>query len=522
MPPDSNSEHSPTPCILAQPTNVQFAPVGKPKPTTGYARSMNTKTDADLQDRTPGVENRSRTTEAATAESLGEDTPVQYYSRSELPQREVALHRFSPKRKSTLIAISLLTALALTVATTVINVRTLNDMQTRPGEPRQAYESRMERLADSATTKGILMATGTAAALLVIIFIMLRAGPRIVALEFWIRRMGAGDLSHSVTPRGNDEITELAYDLEVLRRQSVRAQRLDLVQELSDDLQGKNQELEQVLEALHTTQDQVVSRQKLAELGELTAGVAHEIRNPLNLIQNFARTSTEMMTELQETVTELEGPPNEEQKALLEELTGELSGNMARIRQHGDRADRIVQDMLAMGRASQGHYQTVNLNHLVEDHAMLAYHSARSRDSEFNMKIITEYDVNAGDVHVVSEDIGRVILNLVSNACYATAERNAAEKGHEPAMWLTTTRVGDTVEIRVRDNGMGMPEEVMEKIFNPFFTTKPTDRGTGLGLSLSNDIVREHGGSITPESAPGKYAQMTVRIPAAPQGRDGA
>ena len=357
---------------------------------------------------------------------------------------------------------------------------------------------------------------------MVTVFIIIRAGPRIVALEFWIRRMGAGDLNYSVQPTGNDEITEIAYDLEVLRRQSVRAQRLDMVQQLSEDLQGKNEELEEVLEELHTTQDQVISRQKLAELGELTAGVAHEIRNPLNFIQNFARTSQEMMEELEETVTGLKGPPGPEQAALIRELTEELSENMQRMRQHGDRANRIIQDMLAMGRNTKGNYHTVNINELVEDHAMLAYHSARSHDPEFNMKIVRQLAPDTGQANVVSEDIGRVILNLVGNACYATAERSRSDPGHQPTMWLTTIRDGDAVEIRVRDNGNGITEEVMEKIFNPFFTTKPTERGTGLGLSLSNDIVREHGGTILPESRPGEYAEFTVRIPTTPQSRQKA
>ena len=354
-------------------------------------------------------------------------------------------------------------------------------------------------------------------------YIMVRAGPRIVALEFWIRRMGAGDLTYWVRPSGNDEITEIAYDLEVLRRRQVRAQQLDLVQELSDDLLNKNEELSTVLDELHLMQDQVVSRQKLAELGALTAGVAHEIRNPLNLIQNFAQSSEEMMQELQETLAGLDGPPGPEQADLIGELTVDLSSNMQRIRQHGDRANRIITDMLAMGRSAGGKYHVVKINELVEDHAMLAYHSARSHDQAFNMTIVRDLDPGAGEVNIVPEDIGRVILNLVGNACYATAERSSLEPGNEPTMWLSTARYGDIVEIRVRDNGNGIPEDIMEKIFNPFFTTKPPDQGTGLGLSLSNDIVREHSGSITPESKPGEYAQFTVRIPdSPPSGRNTA
>ena len=449
-----------------------------------------------------------------------EDGPVQYYGRSVLPQREVALHQFSFRRKSTLIAMSLLLALAL-IGAGIFSVRdTFDQLEQQAEDNPERFAHLAQDIMDDAWKRTVALFVGATAALMVTVFIIVRAGPRIVALEFWIRRMGAGDLTYRVRPAGNDEITELAYDLEVLRRQSVRAQRLDLAQELSDDLQNKNQELENVLGELHNTQDQVISRQKLAELGELTAGVAHEIRNPLNLIQNFARTSGEMMTELREVVEGIEGPPDQDQTGLMNELVQELSENMERIQNHGGRANRIVQDMLAMGRGTKGNFQTVDINELVEDHAMLAYHSARSHDPEFNLRIIREFDPEAGKVNLVSEDMGRVILNLVGNACYATAERSRSETGHQPTMWLSTARAEGTVEIQIKDNGNGMSEEVIEKIFNPFFTTKPTDRGTGLGLSLSNDIVREHGGTITPESEPGKYARFTVRIPAKPQDRE--
>ena len=443
-------------------------------------------------------------------------TPLQYYGRSQLPRREVALHRFSPKRKSTLLAISLIAAMTLIITGAVSSTVSLSQLDTQGHGNPEAFAKRVDEAINSTKFKIIALAAGAAGALMVTVFII-RAGPRIVALEFWIRRMGAGDLTYLVEPSGNDEITEIAYDLEVLRRQSTRAQRLDLVQELSDDLQGKNDELEKVLEELHNTQDQMVSRQKLAELGELTAGVAHEIRNPLNLIQNFARTSNDMMKEVNQTLEELDGPPTQEQTEILAELTGELTENMGRMRQHSDRANRIIQDMLAMGRTTKGNYVRVNINELVDDHTMLAYHAARSQDPQFNMQIIKNLAQDAGHVEAVSEDIGRVILNLVGNACYATGERTKADPDHQPTMWLSTTRDQGNVVITVRDNGNGIPEDVMGKIFNPFFTTKPTDKGIGLGLSLSGDIVREHGGSIVPESQPGEYAQFTVRIPASPR-----
>ena len=442
-----------------------------------------------------------------------ETTPVQYYSRSELPQREVALHRFSFKRKSTIIALSLLMALVLLIATAASATSGLNRLENQLD--RSAV--RAQDTISNARTLTLVLAAGAFIAFSLTVFLIVRIGPRIVALEFWIRRMGAGDLAYSVAPSGSDEITELMYDMEVLRRQVVRAQRLDLVQQLSDDLQEKNTELESVLTELHTTQDQMISRQKLAELGELTAGVAHEIRNPLNLVQNFARTSDSMMTELKEVIDELEGPPDEDQAEEIEELMQELTENMLRIQQHSDRANRIIQDMLAMGRSATGQYQAVQLNNLVEDHAMLAYHSARSHNPEFNMRILREYDPDAGEVQVISEDIGRVILNLVGNACYATAERGKDDTDYQPTMWLTTIRYGNEIEFRVRDNGNGIPGDVLSKIFNPFFTTKPTDQGTGLGLSLSNDIVQAHGGSILPDTILGEYAQFSVRIPVSPR-----
>ncbi len=249
-------------------------------------------------------------------------------------------------------------------------------------------------------------------------------------------------------------------------------------------------------------------------MGELTAGVAHEIRNPLNLSQNFAQASEELVKELQETLADVRGAPDREQAELIDELVRELFDNMRRISEHRDRANRIVQDMLAMGRDTKGNYQSANINELVEDHVMLAYHSARGLDPTFNMEIVLELDPQAGTVNVISEDIARVIFNLVNNACHATSDKSRLEPGYQPTMWVSTLRDADAVDIRAKDNGNGIPKEIIDKIFNPFFTTKPTGQGTGLGLSMSNDIIREHGGEIRPESQPGEYAQFTVRIPA--------
>ncbi len=342
---------------------------------------------------------------------------------------------------------------------------------------------------------------------------------RLEMLVRWMRRMAGGDLETTVEMEGRDEVADMAAALEVFRRNSLEAQRLNLVEQLANELQDKNVELESTLGELNKAQDQIVMREKLAALGELTAGVAHEIRNPLNFVNNFSEVSGELLDELQEVLEEEGIELNEEQKSLVEEITGDLTSNLERIRSHGLRANRIVENMLRMGRSS-GEWLETDINGLVEEHAKLAYHSARATDAEFQLDIKEEYDPETGAVEVIPQDLGRVFLNMVSNACYATNERRAATPGAEavggpytPTLWLSTQRRDDHVEIRIKDNGMGMPPEVIEKIFNPFFTTKPTDQGTGLGLSMSNDIVRRHGGQIHVNSEPGEYTEMIVEVP---------
>ena len=427
--------------------------------------------------------------------------------------RVVPLHRFSLRRKSTVVAITLLAALCIVLAgTTTANITLTH--ATKALETNVSREAPQAQQAVKQTkTAIIVIGVGTVLPLLTALLLVMKASPRILALEIWLHRMTEGDLNYSVTPTGKDEIAQAARQFEVLRQQSILAQRLDLVQQLSDTLQDKTQEMETTSVKLRTSQEQVETRQKLAELGELTVGVAHEISNPLNLVQNFSKTSATMMAELKETIKELESTPTAEQAQLIDELVSELTDNMQRIQNHGDRANRIMQHMLDIGRTRRSNHKDVNINLLVEDHAMLAYHAARSQDSNFNIRIVRELDENTGTASVISEDIGRVILNLASNACYSTAERHQNEPEHQPTMWISTRREHDWVVIKVRDNGTGIEPQVMDHIFNAFFTTKPTDRGTGLGLSLSNDIVREHGGTITADSQPAEYTEFTVRIP---------
>ncbi len=346
---------------------------------------------------------------------------------------------------------------------------------------------------------------------------------RIEMVSDWMRRMAGGDLEMSVEVGGNDEVTDMAAALEVFRRHALEVQRLNLVEKLAEDLQGKNSELEQAMVDLRQAQDQIVAQQKLASLGELTAGVAHEIRNPLNFVKNFSESSAELLTELQELLEEGADGSGDDQRGLIREIAEDLTDNLERIRNHGDRANRIVHDMLMMS-GGTGEFRPTDINNLLDEHSRLAYHSARATDPEFQLDLRQDFDPELGEMEVVPQELGRVFLNMVSNACYATNEKQLAARetgeAYHPTLELTTRRGESLAEICIRDNGSGMPPEVIEKIFNPFFTTKPANLGTGLGLAISNDIVRQHGGRIRVNSEPGRFTEMLIELPlAAPMGR---
>ena len=384
----------------------------------------------------------------------------------------------------------------------------------------EATEASASALFTGRTLLLVISAVSVAGAVLIIWLylgrILLR---RLNVLSDWMRRMAGGDIETGIEMEGRDEVADMAAALEVFRRHALEVQRLNLVEELANELQEKNVELESTLGELNKAQDQIVMREKLAALGELTAGVAHEIRNPLNFVNNFSEVSGELLTELQEALEEDGVELSEETQSYIEEITGDLTDNLERIQSHGQRANRIVENMLRMGRGS-GEWQMADINGLLDEHARLAYHSARATDSDFQLDLKDEYDPNTGEMEVIPQDLGRVFLNMVSNACYATNERRAATPGadvvggpYTPTIWLSTKRMEDHVEVRIKDNGTGMPPEVVEKIFNPFFTTKPTDQGTGLGLSLSSDIVRRHGGTIRVDSVPGEHTEMIIELP---------
>ena len=336
---------------------------------------------------------------------------------------------------------------------------------------------------------------------------------RIEQLSNRMTAMADGDLEAEVEIEGRDEVADMARALEVFRRHALEVQRLNLVEKLAEELRGKNEQLEGALAELERAQDQMVAQEKLAALGELTAGVAHEIKNPLNFVKNFSEASQELLEELDETLKEASEALNDEQRELLDEINQDLTENLGRIRHHGDRADRIVRDMLTMGRDG-GERQPTDLNALLSEHTQLAFHAARAADPDFQLTIDKDLDPNMGTVSVVAQDLSRVFLNMATNACYAVNERREASGGdYQPTLRLATKRFEDHFEVVIRDNGSGIPQDVVDKIFNPFFTTKPTDKGTGLGLALSSDIVRQHGGDIKVETEADSFTQMTVSIP---------
>ena len=242
-------------------------------------------------------------------------------------------------------------------------------------------------------------------------------------------------------------------------------------------------------------------------------------------MKNFSEVSEELIVELREVFEEGGDQLSQDDRELIQEISQDLSGNLERIRSHGDRANRIVHDMLMMGRGS-AEWQSTDINSLVDEYARLAFHSARATDPNFQLDLKQNLDPEMGELEVIPQDMGRVFLNMAGNACYATDEkrRTIEEAGttaepYAPTLSLTTKRMEHLVEVRIRDNGNGMPPEVVEKIFNPFFTTKPTGQGTGLGLALSSDIVREHGGNIRVETEPGEFTEMIVELPLKPPAR---
>ncbi len=284
-------------------------------------------------------------------------------------------------------------------------------------------------------------------------------------------------------------------------------------------IEERTNELRESLEHLKATQSQLIHSEKMASLGELTAGIAHEIQNPLNFVNNFSELSNELIDEMNEEIN----------KGDIEEakfIARDIKENLKKINHHGKRADAIVKGMLQHSRAEKGEKAPTDINALAEEYLKLSYHGLRAKDRSFNADFKTAFDPNLPKVDVVPQDIGRVLLNLINNAFYACTERSRSavdekktlrqvqgDNNYEPTVWLSTKGIDKGVEITVRDNGNGIPQKVLDKIFQPFFTTKPTGQGTGLGLSLSYDIIKAHGGDIQVESDEGLGTTFKVILP---------
>jgi signal transduction histidine kinase len=282
---------------------------------------------------------------------------------------------------------------------------------------------------------------------------------------------------------------------------------------LFEQVQERTKELSLSLEDLRTAQDRLVQTEKLASLGQLTAGIAHEIKNPLNFVNNFAALSAELIDELNDVLkpAALDDKTREE----IDELTHMLKGNLEKVVQHGKRADSIVKNMLLHSREGSGEHRPADINAIVEESLNLAYHGARAEKSGFNVTLQRDFDPAAGMIDLYPQEITRVFLNLISNGFYASAKRKeAGDETFEPTLKASTKSLGNSVEIRIRDNGTGIPLEVKEKMFNPFFTTKPAGEGTGLGLSMSHDIVvKQHGGTIDVDTEPGVFTEFIITLP---------
>lgn len=318
-----------------------------------------------------------------------------------------------------------------------------------------------------------------------------------------VHHFEAGDLQARVSISSQDEIGYLAQSLNRMAA-SLKASS----DQLEERVEVRTAELQASLQKLQATQTQLIQSEKMASLGELTAGIAHEIQNPLNFVNNFSEVSQELCSELEQ-----ETKVGQREEVLA--IAADLKQNLEKIYHHGKRADAIVKSMLQHSRSSSGEKQLTDINTLADEYLRLAYHGLRAKDKDFNAEFTLEADSAMEKIEVVPQEIGRVMLNLFNNAFYATAQKKCQRNGqYMPQVAVTTKRLVDSVEIRVKDNGMGIPETIKSKIFQPFFTTKPTGEGTGLGLSLSYNIISKgHGGELRVESKEGEGSEFIIRLP---------
>jgi signal transduction histidine kinase len=326
-----------------------------------------------------------------------------------------------------------------------------------------------------------------------------------------------GELDVPLPATNVSDIEAMTGTLGMLRYSLIERGRLERERQRAEaEVRAARDTAEAALRDLRAIQANLIQAEKMASLGQLTAGVAHEIKNPLNFVNNFAGLSVELLDELKEAAAPALAALNEDSRHEVDEVIDTLTGNLERIAEHGKRADNIVKSMLAHSRGGSGERQRVDLNALVEEALNLAYHGARAKDQNFNITLERDYGQDIAPVELTPQDMTRVLLNLFGNGFYAANKRRreTGDGAFKPLLAVTTRDLGEVVEIRVRDNGVGIPAEVRDKLFQPFFTTKPTGEGTGLGLSISYDIVTHgHGGAITVASDVGAFTEFVIRLP---------
>ena len=359
-----------------------------------------------------------------------------------------------------------------------------------------------------------LLGLGVVLALLAGVVLARRLTGPIRALQAGAERLGQGDLAQRIEVSAGDEIGTLA-----LRFNEMAGRIQDAQETLEAKVADRTRELSQSLEELRNAQDRLLQTEKLASLGQLTAGIAHEIKNPLNFVNNFAELSVELLAELRAAMQQAGLDPA--LRAELEELCAMLSDNLAKVTAHGKRADSIVRNMLAHSREGGGERRRVDVNALLEETLGLAWHGARAEHPGFNVTIEKRLDANVGELDLFPQEFARVLLNLFGNAFHAVQQKHTP--GFQPHVLVATHATPASVAVTIRDNGTGIPEAVRSHIFEPFFTTKPPGQGTGLGLSLSHDIVvQQHGGQITVATEPGAWTEFTITLPRRPQPQDRA
>jgi signal transduction histidine kinase len=326
-----------------------------------------------------------------------------------------------------------------------------------------------------------------------------------------------GELNVAMPPSGVPEIAAMTGTLGMLRDSLIERDRLERERQRAEkDTRAARDTAEAALHDLKAAQANLIQAEKMASLGQLTAGIAHEIKNPLNFVNNFASLSVGLMDELNQAAAPALASLDERRRSEVDEASGMLVDNLRRIVEHGKRADNIVKSMLAHSRSGGGDRESVDLNALVDESLNLAYHGARAQDQNFNITIERSYGENIAPVALVPQDMTRVFLNLFGNAFYAANKRRREANDGEfrPTLTVTTRDLGKAVEVRVRDNGSGIPIEIRDKLFQPFFTTKPSGEGTGLGLSISYEIVtKQHGGTIEVSSRVGDFTEFVVCLP---------